>query len=118
MNPFHKQRIRGSGGLLIIAENPIVFIRPVDRTRGNVPTPTAGMTYSLPLGQISLAVTQALFRSLAFSDVYNHRREKRRHLSFCRHQGTTDLCPNHIAVLAPVAFLVSVIPSPAFGGLC
>src|ERR1700751_4753831 len=118
MNPFQEQRIRGRGGFWIIVKNPIMFLRPVERTRGNMPTPTAGLTYPLSLGQISLAVAQVLFRSLALSDVYNNRREKRRRVSFCRDQGTADLCPNHVAVVAPVAFLVSVVPSPPLGGLC
>src|ERR1700751_5896104 len=65
MNPFQEQRIRGRGGFWIIVKNPIMFLRPVERTRGNMPTPTAGLTYPLSLGQISLAVAQVLFRSLA-----------------------------------------------------
>src|SRR5580658_8152364 len=94
MNPFHQPRIGGRGGLRIIAKNPIMFLRPVERTRGNLPTPTAGMTYPLSLCQISLAMAQVLFGPLALSDVYHNRREKRRRVSCGRDQSTADFRPD------------------------
>jgi len=68
--------------------------------------------------QALLALTQLLFHPLALSDVYDDGREKRRCASSRRDQGTADVRPDHIAVLAPVAFLDSVISSLPIGGLC
>src|SRR6202043_1812604 len=113
-----EQRIRGLRGLRFVLKNPKMFLRPVDQSRANMPTPTARMGYSFSLGQVSLAAAQFLLRPLALSDVYDDGREKRRSASGRRDQGTADVCPDYIAVLASVALLDSVISSLPFKGLC
>src|SRR6202023_2563875 len=86
--------------------------------RANMPTPTTDMAYPLSLGQETLAAAQLLLRLLAFRDVYDDGREKRRRASSRRDQGTAYVCPDYIAVLASVAFLDSIISSLPFSGLC
>src|ERR1700732_2393019 len=117
MNPFREQRIRGLHGFRIVVKNPKMFLRPVDEPRGNMPTPTAGMAYPLSLGQETLTAPQFFLRTLALGDVYDDGGEKRRRASSRRDQGTAEVRPDHIVVLAPVAFLYSLLSSLRFYGL-
>src|ERR1700686_1289153 len=118
MHSFHEQRIRGLRGFRIVVKNPKMFLRPVEQPRANMPPPTARMAYPFSLGQVCLAAAQLLPRPLALGDVYDDGREKRRRASSRRDQGTAEVRPDYIVVLASVAFLDSVISSPLMGGLC
>jgi hypothetical protein len=68
--------------------------------------------------QLRLRFLQRFFGPLAFGTVYDDGREKRQRTSSRRDQGSAEVRPDYIAVLAPVAFLDSVISSLPIGGLC
>src|SRR5258708_16014109 len=67
--------------------------------------------FGLRFAQGNFLLMQLFFRPLALRDVYDDDRKKRRHASSRRDQGTANVRPDHIAVLAPVAFLDSLISS-------